>query len=86
MRENNVVSAEVRQEVRRVLGGPLEPPLDSASILASVDDHIYIWNSRWELSGSLAETTESAGMLRYFAQICLQILTLFPQIYDVQRS
>ena len=34
---------------------------------------------------SLAESTESAGMLRYFAQICLQIFTSFPQIYDVQR-
>ena len=37
-------------------------------------------------SGSLAETPKSAGMLRYFAQICLQIFTSFPQIYDVQRS
>ena len=25
-------------------------------------------------------------MLSYFAQICLQIFTSFPQIYDVQRS
>ena len=38
------------------------------------------------LGGSLAETTESAGMLRYFAQICLQIFTPFPQIDYVQRS
>ena len=39
-----------------------------------------------EVDCSLAETTESARMLRYFAQICLQIFTSFPQIYDVQRS
>ena len=35
---------------------------------------------------SLAETTESAGMLRYFAQICLQMFTSFSQIYDVPRT
>ena len=36
--------------------------------------------------GSLAETPESAGMLKYFAQICLQIFTSFLQIYDVPRT
>ena len=35
---------------------------------------------------SLAETPESAGMLRYFAQICLQTFTSFPQIYDVTHT
>ena len=35
---------------------------------------------------SLAETPESAGMLKYFAQICLQIYTSFLQIYDVPRT
>ena len=40
----------------------------------------------WVPECSLAETTESAGTLKYFAQICLQIFTSFLQIYDVQRS
>ena len=35
---------------------------------------------------SLAETPESAGKLKYFAQICLQIFTSFRQIYDVPRT
>ena len=35
---------------------------------------------------SMVETQESAGMLRYLAQICLQIFTSFPQMYDVSRN
>ena len=48
------------------------------TVYALEDDDIPVY--------SLAETPESAGMLKYFAQICLQILTSYLQIYDVQRK
>ena len=38
------------------------------------------------LLSNLAETPESAGKLKYFAQICMQIFTEFPQIYGVPRA
>ena len=38
------------------------------------------------VESSLAETQESAGMLRNFAQICLQIIIYFPLIYVVQST
>ena len=38
------------------------------------------------LLSSLAETPESVGMLKYFAQIWLQMFTSFLQIYDVPRT
>ena len=48
------------------------------TVYALEDDDIPVY--------SLAETPESAGMLKYFAQICLKTLTSYLQIYDVQRK
>ena len=52
-------------------------------ITAKVPRHVRL---KWRVSSSLAETPESAGMLKYFAQICLQIFTSSHQNYDVPRT
>ena len=40
---------------------------------------IYLSTCNPFLQSSLAENQVTAGMLKYFAQICLQIITYFPE-------
>ena len=78
-----------QQEVRKRVGTQLGRAGWGGSLACK---GLHLEHCSWRLIdyqsnvGSLAETPESAGMLRFVAQICLQIFTSFSQIYDVQRS
>ena len=49
MKEIIALNPGVRQAVTTLLGPALEPTTHTLSILTAVDDHIFLWNSRFYL-------------------------------------